>query len=79
MNVNDSSRTHQVCEKLEAMAEVLSISSLSLPLSNEMKSAISGCKSYSEKIEGKTIALVVEHWPNHKFNGFDLKLLIASI
>lgn len=79
VNVNDASRTHQACEKLEAMAEALSISSLSLPLSDGMKSAISGCNSYSEKVEDKTIALIVEHWPNHKFNGFDLKLLISSI
>ncbi|MGE6777231.1 hypothetical protein ACQKFL_06315 [Vreelandella titanicae] len=79
VNVNDASRTHQACEKLEAMAEALSISSLNLPLSDGMKSAISGCNSYSEKVEDKTIALIVEHWPNHKFNGFDLKLLISSI
>ncbi|PCC10721.1 hypothetical protein CIK86_16635 [Pseudoalteromonas sp. JB197] len=79
VNVNDASRTHQACEKLEAMAEALSISSLNLPLSKGMKSAISGCNSYSEKVEDKTITLVVEHWPNHKFNGFALKLLISSI
>lgn len=79
VNVNDASRTHQACEKLEAMAEALSISSLNLPLSNGMKSAISGCNSYSEKVEDKIITLVVEHWPNHKFNGFALKLLISSI
>lgn len=79
VNVNDASRTHQACEKLEVVAEALSISSLSLPLSDEMKSAISGCNSYSEKVEGKAIALVVECWPNHKFNGFDIKLLISSI
>lgn len=79
VNVNDASRTHQACEKLEAVAEALSISSLNLPLSDGMKSAISGCNSYSEKVEDKTIALVVEQWPNHKFNGFYLKLLISSI
>ncbi|WP_041416202.1 MULTISPECIES: hypothetical protein [Serratia] len=79
VNVNDASRTHQACEKLEAMAEALSISSLSLPLSEEMKSAISGCNSHSEKVEDKTIALIVEHWPNHKFNGFNLNFLISSI
>lgn len=79
VNVNDASRTHQACEKLSAVAEALSICSLNLPLSDEIKSAISGCNSYSEKVEGKTIALVVEHWPNHKFNGFELKLLISSI
>lgn len=78
VNVNDASRTHQACEKLESLAEALSISSLNLPLSDEMKSAILGCNSYSEKVDGKTIAFVVEHWPNHKFNGFDLKLLISS-
>lgn len=78
VNVNDASRTHQACEKLEYMAEALSISSLNLPLSDRMKSAILGCNSYSERIEDKTVALVVEHWPNHKFNGFDLKLIISS-
>ncbi len=79
VNVNDASRTHHACEKLEAIAEALCISSLNLPLSDDMKSAISGCYSYSEKVEDKTIALVVEHWPNHKFNGLDLKLMISSI
>lgn len=79
VNVNDASRTNHACETLEAMAEALSLNSLSLPLSNEMKIAISGCNSYSEKVEGKTIALVVEHWPNHKFKGFDLKLMISNI
>lgn len=79
VNVNDVSRTQQACEKLEAMAEALSVSSLSLPLSDEIKGAISGCNSYSEKVEGKTIALVVDRWPNHKFNGFDLKFLISRI
>ncbi|MNV81660.1 hypothetical protein D3C71_1753370 [compost metagenome] len=78
VNVNDASRTHQACEKLEYMAEALSISSLNLPLSDRMKSAILDCNSYSERIEDKTVALVVEHWPNHKFNGFDLKLIISS-
>ncbi|MFQ6292763.1 hypothetical protein ACLMO3_20710 [Yersinia enterocolitica] len=79
VNVNDASRTHQACEKLEAVAEVLSMSSLNQPLSEEMKNAISGRNSYFEKVEDKTIALIVEHWPNHKFMGFDLKLLISSI
>ncbi|EKN4689908.1 hypothetical protein JE944_003474 [Yersinia ruckeri] len=79
VNVYDSSRIHQACEKLEAVAEALSMSSLSLPLSEEMKSAILGCNSHSERVEDKTITLIVEHWPNHKFNGFSLKLLISSI
>lgn len=79
VNVNDASRTYQACEKLEAMAEALSISSLSRALSDEMKSAISSCNSYSETVEDKTIALVVGHWPNHQFNGLDIKLLISSI
>lgn len=79
VNVNDASRASQACEKLEAIAEVLSISSLKKPLSEEMKNAISGRNSYFEKIEDKTITLIVEHWPNHKFKGFDLKLLISNI
>jgi hypothetical protein len=79
VNVNDASRTNLACKKLDVMAEALSMSSLSLPLSDEMKSAISSCNSYSEKVEDKIISLVVEHWPNHKFNGFDLKLMISSI
>ena len=79
VNVNDASRTNSACKKLECMAEALSMSSLSLPLSEEMKSAILSCNSYSEKVEGKTISLVVEHWPNHKFNGFDIKFMISSI
>lgn len=37
VNVNDASRTQLACEKLEAIAEALSISSLELSLSDEMK------------------------------------------
>lgn len=79
VNVNNASKSRQACERLETMAEALSISSLNLPLSDDMRSAISGCNSHSEKVDGKTITLVVEHWPNRKFNGFGLKLLISSI
>lgn len=78
MNVNDSSRTAQACKKLEVLAATLSMSSLSLPLSNEMKSAITACNSYSEKFKDKTIALLIEHWPNHRSNGFSIKFLISS-
>lgn len=77
-NLNDAVRTHKACEKLEKMAEALSLSSLSLHLSEEMKSAISGCHPYSEKVDNKTIALIVEHWPDHDFNGFYLKFMISS-
>ena len=79
VNVHDAARTHQACEELEATAEALSISSLNLSLSEEMKNAISGCSTYSEKVEDKTISLIVEHWPDHKLNGFDLKFMISSI
>lgn len=78
VNVNNTVRKHQACEKLESIAEVLSLSSLSRPLSDKMKKAISCCNSYSEKIEDKTISFVVERWENHKFNGFDLKFLIST-
>lgn len=79
VNVNDAVRTRKACEKLEVMADTLSVSSLSLYLSEEMKKAISGCNPYSEKIDNKTIELIVEHWPDHEFNGFDLKFMISSI
>ena len=79
VNVNDAVRTHKACEKLEEMADALSVSSLSLHLSEEMKNAISGCKPYSEEVDNKTIALTVEHWPDHELNGFDLKFMISII
>lgn len=79
VNVNDTARTHQACQKLESTAEVLSLSSLGLSLSEEMKHAISSCNPYSEKVEDKAIDLIVEYWPDHKFNGFDLKFMISSI
>ncbi|WP_409421508.1 hypothetical protein ABHF91_00245 [Pseudaeromonas sp. ZJS20] len=79
VNVNDAARTYQACQKLESTAEVLSLSSLGLSLSKEMKNAISCCNPYCEKVDGKAIALIVEYWPNHKFNGFDLKFMISNI
>ena len=79
VNVNDALRIHQSCEKLESIAEVLSVSSVGLSLSEQMKSAILGCNPYFEEVEGKTIELIVEHWSNHKFNGLYLKFMISSI
>jgi hypothetical protein len=79
VNVNDAASSQQAQEKLKEVAETLSISSLNQPLSEEMKSAISRCEPYSEKYENKIISLVIEHWPNHRFNGYDVKFLISSI
>lgn len=79
VNVNDAARAHQACRKLESMAESLSLSSLGLSLSEEMKHALSCCNPYTEKVEGKTMALIVEPWPDHKFNGFGLSFMISSI
>jgi hypothetical protein len=79
INVNDAARSQQACEKLGEIAEILNIYSLNLPLSEEIKSAISCCEPYSERYDGKTISLAVEHWPNHRFNGHDIKFLISSI
>jgi hypothetical protein len=79
VNVNDAARSQQAREKLEEMAEALSIASLNQSLSEEMKNAISQCEPYSEKCENKTFSLVVEKWPNHSFNGYALKFLISSI
>lgn len=77
VNVNDGARTLQACEKLKSIAEILCLSSLGVTLSEEMKNAILGCYPYSEKVAGKTIELIVENWEDHKFNGFDLKLIIS--
>ncbi|WHI48417.1 hypothetical protein [Microbulbifer sp. VAAF005] len=79
VNVNDAARSKQACEKLEGMAEALCNSSLNLSLPEGMKNAISNCEPYSEKCKDKTISLVVESWPNHRFNGYDLKFVISSI
>lgn len=79
VNVNDAARFQLACKKLEGMAETLSTSSLNQPLSEEIKKAISSCEAYTEKYEGKEISLAIEHWPNHRFNGYELKFLISSI
>jgi hypothetical protein len=44
-----------------------------------MKGAIVEGNPYSENSGGKTISLAVEEWPNHRFNGYDLKFVISSI
>jgi hypothetical protein len=77
VNVNDSARTQQALEKLTEMAESLSISSLSRSLSEKMKNAISQCQPYTEECESNTITLVVQKWPNHRFNGYDLKFIVS--
>ncbi|MBF4376826.1 hypothetical protein EAY46_28005, partial [Vibrio anguillarum] len=77
VNVNDDARSLQAREKLEEIAQALSISSLNKPLSKKMKMAISQCEPYSEILLDKKISLVVEKWPNHTFNGYDIKFIIS--
>ncbi|WP_226422234.1 hypothetical protein [Vibrio sp. E14] len=79
VNINDVSRVTQACVKLTVVAEVLHESSLSLPLSEHMKSAILSCSSYSEVVGNKSISLTVEHWENHKLKGLELKFVVSSI
>lgn len=79
INVNDASRAQQASEKLEELAESLSMSCLNQSLTEDMRKAISNCVPFSEKSEGRKISLDVERWPNHRFNGYDLKFLISSI
>lgn len=79
VNVNDAVRSRQACDILKRRAEVLINSSLGQPLSKKMKSAISGCESYSERYGNKIVSLVVESWRNHSFDGFDLKFSISTI
>ncbi|WP_319783985.1 hypothetical protein [Oceanisphaera sp. IT1-181] len=79
VNVNDAARSQQACDMLKEKAEALSISSLSQPLSEEMKNAISSCEPYSEKFEDKKISLIVEYWPNHRFNGYGIKFVISNV
>jgi hypothetical protein len=79
INVNDASRAQKASEKLEELAESLSMSCLNQSLTEEMRKAISNCVPYSEESEGRKISLDVERWPNHPFNGYDLKFLISSI
>ncbi|WMI72120.1 hypothetical protein RBH88_03200 [Aminobacterium sp. MB27-C1] len=79
VSVNDATRSQQARRKLLELAEVLSLSSLNKPLSEDMEDAIVEGKPYSENTEGKIISLAVEEWPNHRFNGYDLKFVISSI
>ncbi|GGX62493.1 hypothetical protein GCM10007392_32990 [Saccharospirillum salsuginis] len=78
VNVNDAARSHQAHVKLAELAEALSLVSLDLPLSVEMKAAIVEGNAYAEKSEGKTISLALEKWPSHRLNGYDLKFVISS-
>ncbi len=79
VNVNDAARAEIAQRKLLEFAETLSISSLSRNLSEQMKSAILCGKQYSEKIENRIITLVLEKWPSHRFNGYELNFIISSI
>lgn len=79
LNVNDAKRTHQALDKLDAFAERLSFFSLNEPLSIRMKNAILQCESYTEKYQDKTVSLLVEKWPDHKFHGYEVKFIISSM
>jgi len=79
INVNDAARSKIAQERLIVLAEILSLSSLNQCLSEQMKKAIVQGEPNSEKCGNKTISLVVEKWPSHRFNGYDLKFVISSI
>lgn len=77
--MNDADRSEQAKEKLAQLAKVLSISSLNQYLSEAMIGSIAQGRPYSETCGDKCISLVIEKWPNHRFNGYDLKFVISSI
>lgn len=79
LNVNDAKRTRQALNKLSALAERLSFYSLNDNVSIRMKDAISQCEPYTEKHQGKTVSLLVEKWPDHKSNGYEVKFIISSM
>lgn len=79
VNVNDAARSRQARENLAELAEILTLSSLNLPLSEDMKGAIDEGKPYSEMHGDKTILLDLEKWPNHMFDGYGLNFVITSI
>lgn len=79
VNVNDAAGSGVARKKLLELAETLSMSSLARNLSDRMVNAILCGKQYSEKFENKTITLVIEKWPGHRFNGYEIKFIISSI
>lgn len=79
VNVNDADRSEQAKEKLAQLAKTLSISSINQHLPEAMIDAIAQGRPYSETCGDKCISLVIEKWPNHRLNGYDLKFVISSI
>lgn len=79
VNVNDVNRSEEARNKLLEVGNALCIQSLEVKLPEQMENAIINGKEYSEWLESKKITLFVNKWPGHRFNGYDLKLVISSI
>ncbi|TMP70772.1 hypothetical protein CWB76_09405 [Pseudoalteromonas sp. S1609] len=79
VNVNDASRSEEAQNKLIELGNALCIQSLGVRLPEQMGNAIVNGKEHSEWWENKKITLFIEKWAGHRFNGYDLKLVISSI
>lgn len=79
INITDAARSNKALEYLLELAEYLSFSSLNQYLSDEMKNSVIQGKQYSENSGSKIISLTLDKWPNHAFNGYELKFIILSI
>lgn len=79
VNVNDASRSEEARNKLIELGNALCIQSLGDQLPEQIGNAIVNGKDHSEWLENKKITLFIEKWDGHKFDGYDLKLVISSI
>ncbi|MBB6057164.1 hypothetical protein [Tolumonas osonensis] len=79
INVNNNNRSDLAMEKLNYLANMLSIKSLNRPISSSIENAILNMKNNSELIGNKRISLEFNSWLNHPQNGFDIRFIIESI
>jgi hypothetical protein len=79
LNVNDSSRSDSAQRKLVELAKTLSRASLDMELSETMQNALLNGESHCEYYGKKMVTISKESWPEHKFNGYDVKFVVSSI
>lgn len=79
LNVNDSSRSHSSRKILLDRAETLIEKSLNMNITESTKNSLLAGEPHCERYGNKFVSIAVDLWPEHKSNGYEIKLIVSCI
>lgn len=78
LNINDSSRALSSKKKLMHLAGILIRKSLNMSMTESTIHALLSGEPHRERYGSKMISVVIDRWPGHSLNGYDIKFVVSD-